>query len=87
MTIVAPDDWVIAEMITHDYIWRGAGHTCDEAREAVLRAWALHRASVLSAQPALAPTLPEASGMEQHFRIRYQVFQRGGGYRDHTRLV
>lgn len=87
MTIAVPDTLVIAEMITNDYIWRGAGATCDEAREALLGAWACHRAAVVARQPALAPTLPEATGMPRHFRIRYSEFARGAGYRDGDRLV
>lgn len=87
MAIVVPDTVVIAEMLTHDYIWRGAGATCDEAREALLRAWATHRAHVVSHQPALGPTLPEAAQMPQHFKIHYREFARGAGYRDDDRLV
>ena len=86
MAIVAPDAWVIAEMITHDYVWHGAGATCDEAREALLSAWTAHRRSVLQMQPGLAPTLPEAAQMPQHFRIQYRSYQRGAGYRDGERL-
>jgi hypothetical protein len=87
MAIVAPSTLVIAEMITHDYIWRGAGFTCDEAREALLSAWARHRGAVLQQQPALAPTLPEAAQMPQHFAIRYAEYARGAGYRDNERWV
>jgi hypothetical protein len=87
VAIIQPDTTVIAEMITHDYIWRGAGATCDEAREALLSAWAQHRAQVVSQQPALAPTLPEAGQMQQHFKIRYCEYTRGAGYRDEERLV
>lgn len=87
MAIIPPDSIVIAEMITHDFIWRGAGATCDEAREALLTAWARHRAQVVSQQPALGPTLPEAGQMPQHFKIRYREYARGAGYRDDERLV
>lgn len=87
MAIVPPEDWVIAEMITHDHIWRGAGHTCDEAREALLRAWTAHRESVLRGLPDYAHRLPEAGEMHKHFKVQYLVYQRGGGYRDHTRLA
>jgi hypothetical protein len=38
MAIIPPSTIVIAEMITHDYVWHGAGATCDEAREALLSA-------------------------------------------------
>ena len=65
----------------------GAGATCDEAREALLTAWARHRAHVVSQQPALGPTLPEARQMQQHFKIRYREYTRGAGYREDERLV
>ncbi|MEX8518155.1 MAG: hypothetical protein AB3X44_06540 [Leptothrix sp. (in: b-proteobacteria)] len=81
-----PETMVIAEMITHDFIWRGAGANCDEAREALLT-WAKHRAAVVQQQPALAATLPEAGRMQQHFKIRYSEYTRGAGYRDDDRLV
>lgn len=89
MTIIpaAFETLVIAEMITHDFIWRGAGANPAEAREALLSAWAAHRAAVLAAHPSLAGSLPEAAGMPQHFPIRFQEFTRGGGYRDDVRLV
>lgn len=87
MAIVEPSDWVVAEMVTNDYIWRGAGANCDEAREALLAAWTRHRAAVVAQHPLLAPTLPEASGMPQHFKIRYAFYARGAGYRDDERLV
>jgi len=87
MAIVPPDTWVIAEMITHDYIWRGAGLNCDEAKEALLTAWTQHRKAVVAQHPQLAPTLPEAPQMPQHFAIRYFEYTRGGGYRDKDRLV
>lgn len=86
MSIVAVDSLVIAEMITNDYIWRGAGATCDEAREALLGAWARHRSAVLHQQPALAAALPEPARMPQHFAIRYCEYTRGAGYRDDERL-
>lgn len=87
MTIVAPTGWVIAEMLTNDYIWRGAGATCDEAREALLAAWHQHRRGVVAQFPQLAATLPEAEQMSQHFKIRYMAYERGAGYRDGERLV
>ena len=87
MAIVLPDTWVVAEMITHDYIWRGAGLNCDEAREALLSAWTRHRNGVVNAQPGLAERLPEAADMPRHFPIRYAEYSRGAGYRDGARLV
>lgn len=87
MSIVAPDTLVVAEMITHDFIWRGAGRTCDEAREALLQAWSRHRDGVLRVHPQLQPTLPEAAQMPRHFKIRYREYACGAGYRDDDRLV
>lgn len=87
MAIISPSTLVIAEMITHDYVWHGAGATCDEAREALLSAWARHRHEVVSKFPQLEPTLPEAGKMLSHFKITYREYERGGGYRSNERLV
>jgi hypothetical protein len=87
MAIIRPDTLVVAEMNTHDYIWRGAGATCDEAREALLSAWSRHRADVVARHPGLSPTLPRPSEMPQHFAIRYREYACGAGYRDEDRLV
>lgn len=86
--IVPPSDgFVIAEMITHDHIWQGAGRTCDEARQALLTAWHRHRQGVLRALPAMAARLPEPEEMQRHFPIRYRAYALGGGYRDDERLA
>jgi hypothetical protein len=74
-------------MNTHDDIWRGAGATCDEAREALRGAWSRRRAAVVARHPTLSPTLPPASAMPQHFAIRYREYARGAGYRDEERLL
>lgn len=87
MAVELPESWVIAEMITSEYIWRGAGLNCDEAREAVLRAWHAHRRALLTQLPQLEASLPEAAQMPQHFKIRYYAYERGAGYRDTTRIV
>lgn len=87
MAIIPPSTLVIAEMITHDYVWHGAGSTCDEAREALLSAWATHRKEVLEKFPQLEAKLPEAGKMQSHFKIRYREYERGGGYRSDERLV
>ena len=86
MAIIPPSTIVIAEMITHDYVWHGAGATCDEAREALLSAWATHRKEVLEKSPQLENSLPEAGKMQSHFNIRYRDYGRGG-YRSDERLV
>ena len=87
MAIIPPSTIVIAEMITHDYVWQGTGATCDEAREALLAAWAKHRQEVLGRFPQLEAKLPEAGKMPSHFKIRYRKYERGGGYRSDERLV
>lgn len=87
MAIIAPDTLVIAEMITHDFVWHGAGATCDEAREAVLSAWARHRREVLEKFPQLESRLSVAGEMQRHFRIHYREYARGGGYRGDDRMV
>ena len=87
MAIIPPDSLVIAEMITHDHVWHGAGATCDEAREALLTAWARHRTEVLERLPQLEERLPAAGQMQSHFKIRYREYERGGGYRSDERLV
>ncbi|MDZ5461339.1 hypothetical protein [Azohydromonas lata] len=87
MAIIQPSTLVIAEMITHDFIWHGAGATCDEAREALLSAWARHRGEVTAQFPQLEATLPPAGKMQSHFKITYREYERGGGYRGDDRLV
>ena len=80
MTETAP--LVVAEMLTAQYIFRGAGRTREEARLALLGAWNLHRDGVLAMQPQLAPTLPLPDEMERHFRMDYAEYAAGVGYRD-----
>ncbi|WP_028312149.1 hypothetical protein [Derxia gummosa] len=73
---------VVAEMLTAQYIFRGAGRTREEARLALLAGWKLHRDGVVARQPQLAPTLPLPEDMEKHFRIDYAEYEAGIGYRD-----
>ncbi|WP_085317438.1 hypothetical protein [Derxia lacustris] len=75
---------VVAEMLTVQYIFRGAGRTREEARLALLAAWKVQRDGVLAQQPQLAPTLPLPEDMERHFRIVYNEYEAGVGYRDGT---
>ncbi|MEY2892258.1 MAG: hypothetical protein RJA98_2166 [Pseudomonadota bacterium] len=81
------ETWVLAEMITHSHIWRGAGHSEADARTALLAAWTLHRHAVVAQHPQLAPTLPEAADLPTHFPIRFMAYACGGGYRDGERVV
>lgn len=78
---------VVAQMNTNDYIWQGAGLSEDHAREALLAAWAMHRARVVGLNPRLADTLPQAERMADHFPIRFTTYISGAGYRDGERLV
>jgi hypothetical protein len=73
---------VLAQMNTHEYIWQGAGADEAQAREALLAAWAHHRARVLAQFPALASSLPEAAAIPKHFPISFQTYKLGAGYRD-----
>ena len=79
--------FVIAQLNTNDFIWQGAGRTEDEAKAALLNAWATHRARVVSQHPAMAKSLPEAQEMTKHFPVYYSHYVLGGGYRDKDRLV
>ena len=64
----------IAEMITHNFIFKGVGRHKDEARVALLKAWTAHRADLLASYPERTDSIPEASRME-------------AGYRGNDRLV
>jgi vacuolar-type H+-ATPase catalytic subunit A/Vma1 len=81
-----PETMVVAEMITNDFVWHGAGATCDEAREALLSAWAAHRAEALRQFPMVEGQLPSAEEMPRHFKIHYREFARRAGYRDGERV-
>ena len=77
----------VAEMNTHHFMFRGAGQTKEEARSALLRAWNRHRTELLARYPERSDSIPEASKMEDHFRIDYLEFEPDAGYRDGERLV
>jgi hypothetical protein len=78
--------FVVAEMNTHHFMFRGAGHDQADARSALLRAWTRHRNELLARYPERADSIPEADKMEDHFRIYYLEFEVGAGYRDGDRL-
>jgi hypothetical protein len=82
-----PADFVVAEMNTHHFMFRGAGHSKAAARSALLAAWTQHRDRLLEQYPERKDTVPEADRMEEHFRIYYLEFRVGAGYRDGMRLV
>jgi hypothetical protein len=77
----------IAEMITHNFIFKGVGRHKDEARVALLKAWTAHRAGLLASYPERTDSIPEASRMEDHFKIYFLEFEMEAGYRGNDRLV
>jgi hypothetical protein len=79
--------FVVAEMNTHHFMFRGAGCDASDARAALLRAWTRHRDELLARYPERVNAIPDASEMERHFRVHYLEFDLGAGYRDGERLV
>ncbi|MDF9391069.1 MULTISPECIES: hypothetical protein [Methylococcus] len=79
--------FVVAEMNTHHFMFRGAGATAEAARQALLKAWAAHRSALLAQYPEREVRLPEAERMEEHFKIYYLEFEVNAGYRWPDRLV
>jgi hypothetical protein len=87
METEAARGFVVAEMNTHHFMFRGAGHDRDAARAALLNAWRVHRSALLERYPERTDTIPDESNMEQHFKIYYLEFAVDAGYRDGERLV
>ncbi|MDD2768357.1 MAG: hypothetical protein PHT19_06460 [Methylococcus sp.] len=79
--------FVVAEMNTHHFMFRGAGANATTARKALLKAWTAHRSALLAQYPERESSLPEAERMEDHFRIVYLEFEVDAGYRWPDRLV
>ena len=77
----------IAEMITHNFIFKGVGRSREEARAVLLNAWTVHRTELLAQYPERTASIPDATKMEDHFRIYYLEFEMDAGYRGHDRLV
>lgn len=84
---VAPAHFYVAEMITHNFIFKGVGRCKDDARTALLRGWTSHRTALLAQYPERTDAIPEAGKMEEHFRIYYLEFDMDAGYRGNDRLV
>lgn len=84
---LSPRQFVVAEMNTHHFIFKGAGHTKASARAALLRAWTRHRSDLLARYPERADSIPDETKMEDHFKIYYLEFELDGGYRDFDRLI
>lgn len=81
------ENFVVAEMNTHHFMFRGAGRNREQARSALLRAWTRHRDALLARYPERTASIPEAGKMEEHFRIHYLEFELDAGYRDGERLL
>lgn len=77
----------IAEMITHNFIFKGVGRDKEDARTALLKAWTAHRTDLLAHYPERTDSIPEASRMEDHFKIYFLEFDMDAGYRGNDRLV
>jgi len=79
--------FVVAEMNTHHFMFKGAGCNREAARAAVLNAWRVHRSALLARYPERTDSIPDETRMEDHFRIFYLEFEMDAGYRDGERLV
>ena len=77
----------VAEMITHNFIFKGVGRDQPNARTALLKAWTVHRTDLLAQYPERTASIPEADKMEDHFRIYYLEFDMEAGYRGNDRLI
>ena len=59
----------VAEMITHNFIFKGVGHNKEDARTALLKAWTSHRTGLLAQYPERTDSIPDATRMEDHFKL------------------
>lgn len=80
-------NFIVAEMITHNFIFKGVGRSKPDARVALLQAWTVHRTALLAQFPERTGNIPDAAHMEDHFRIYYLEFDIDAGYRGNDRLV
>lgn len=79
--------FVVAEMNTHHFMFRGAGHSRDAARRGLLNAWQTHRTALLQRYPERTDSIPDADHIEAHFKIFYLEFEADAGYRDGERVT
>jgi hypothetical protein len=79
--------FVVAEMNTHHFMFRGAGRNRETARAALLNAWRVHRTALLARYPERTDSIPDETKMEDHFKIYYLEFEVDAGYRDGERMV
>ncbi len=77
---------VVAEMNTHHFMFRGAGHSRGAARLALLNAWRTHRTALLEQYPERTGSIPDEHHIEEHFRVYYLEFAFDAGYRDGERV-
>ena len=77
----------IAEMITHNFIFKGVGRNREDARAVLSKAWTSHRTTLLAQYPERTDSIPDETKMEDHFRIYYLEFEMDAGYRGNDRLV
>jgi hypothetical protein len=78
--------FVVAEMNTHHFMFRGAGRDRETARLALLNAWRTHRTALLACYPERTDSIPDESRIDAHFKICYLEFELGAGYRDGVRV-
>lgn len=79
--------FVVAEMNTHHFMFRGAGCSREHARHALLNAWRAHRNALLERYPERCDSIPDEDSIEMHFSICYLEFEQDAGYRDGQRLT
>ena len=77
----------IAEMITHNFIFKGVGRNREDAKAVLLKAWTSYRTGLLAQYPERTASIPDATRMEDYFRIYYLEFEIDAGYRGNDRLV
>jgi hypothetical protein len=77
----------IAEMITHNFIFKGVGRSREDARAVLLKAWTSHRTTLLAQYPERTASIPDETKMEEHFKIYCLEFEMDAGYRGNDRLV
>ena len=81
------NSFVVAEMNTHHFMFRGAGRDRDAARRALLNAWRTHRNALLQRYPERTDSIPDEGTIEAYFKIYYLEFEADAGYRDGERVA
>jgi len=78
--------FIVAEMNTYHFMFRGAGRNRETARAALLNAWRTHRITLLERYPERTGSIPDEGSIEAHFTIYYLEFEADAGYRDGERI-